>query len=137
MIACALDTGVSLQWLATGKGDQQNLLKGDLAIPKMFLKTGKLEDAVYWETDLSFISHNYIEPTFIYNNSGSWLVDLDVRDISNGRWILGIDDKYDIYDVILLPGKKISVINNGSSFSCGIDEVTAKGKVVITMEYNF
>ncbi|WP_050956141.1 hypothetical protein [Serratia sp. M24T3] len=71
----------------------------------MILNGGNLEHAGYWEADLSFVSNNFSDPNFVYNNSGSWLVDLGVKDLSNGCWILRVDDKYDIYDDIFLPGK--------------------------------
>ncbi len=137
VIACALDTGISLQWLATGKGTQSFTAHTDFTIPKKYLNAGRLESSGNFEADITFISYEFNEPVFVYSNSGSWIVDFGVTDISNGRWILGIDDKYDIYDVILLPGKKISVINKGASFNCGIEEVTITGKIVVTMEYNF
>ncbi|RRZ95801.1 phage repressor protein CI [Erwinia sp. 198] len=139
VVTCALDTGVSLQWLATGKGAQisERVMHSQNGIPKKHLKSGVLEEAGEWHADISFIPNNLAQPTFVNSNAGSWLVDLGVKEISNGRWLLGIDDKYDIYDIALLPGKKISVSSKGSNFTCGADEVTTAGKVVLTMDYNF
>ena len=64
----------------------------------------------------------------------SWVVDLDVHSISNGRWLLGVGGKYDIYDVVILPGKKINVTKSNSSFACSVDEVEPAGKVIATLE---
>lgn len=76
-------------------------------------------------------------PSFISRNTGAWIVDMSVAGISNGRWLLSVDDKYDLYHITLLPGREISVPNKGNTFSCGVDEVTAVGKVVIAMDFVF
>ncbi|MBP2166987.1 transcriptional regulator with XRE-family HTH domain [Erwinia toletana] len=140
VVTCALDTGVPLQWLATGKGAQQSdsseASKAG-AIPRKNLTAGVLHDAGNWVTDLSYIPHTLIEPVFVFSNTCSWIVDTGVTEISNGRWLLGIDNKYDVYDIALLPGRKISVTSKASNFTCGADEVNTAGKVVLTMDYNF
>ncbi|MCR1567009.1 phage repressor protein CI, partial [Mixta sp.] len=118
VVTCALDTGVSLQWLATGKGVQPGESAKEstaTAIPRKNLTAGMLQDAGNWTVDLSFIPYTLGNPIFISSNTKSWIVDASVSGISNGRWLLGIDNKYDIYDVSLLPGKKINVTSNGSS----------------------
>ncbi|SUW63531.1 Bacteriophage CI repressor helix-turn-helix domain [Buttiauxella agrestis] len=140
VVACALDTGVSLQWLATGKGTQyieSAAIPCGSLIPRKNLAAGVLHDAGQWNIDLGFISHSIDEPLFLYSSASTWIVDLGVVEISNGRWLLGIDNKYDVYDVTLLPGRKITVSNKTSNFTCGAEEVTTTGKVVLTMEYNF
>ena len=140
VVTCALDTGVSLHWLAMGKGvklgDSAKENTGTI-IPRKNLTAGVLQDAGSWVSDLSFIPHTVNKPVFISSNSGSWIVDESVSGISNGRWLLGIDDKYDVYDIALLPGRRISVISKGANFTCGADEVNTAGKVVLTMDYNF
>lgn len=140
VVACALDTGVPLLWLATGKG--MNVESNDKTIaasmiPRKNLTAGVLQDAASWSIDLSFIPHEIIEPLYVFSNVGSWIVDNGVTEISNGRWLLGIDGKYDVYDIALLPRRKISVFNKATTFTCGAEEVSAAGKVILTMDYNF
>ncbi|VTN10947.1 Bacteriophage CI repressor helix-turn-helix domain [Raoultella terrigena] len=51
VVTCALDTGVSLEWLATGKGqmrDSKETLATELSIKKSRLESGALKDAGYW-----------------------------------------------------------------------------------------
>ncbi len=139
VVTCALDTGISLRWLATGKSDQlieKSYSQDESNIPHKNLIAGVLNEIGYWKINLNFMPHPATEPVFISSNSGAWIVDMNVIDISNGRWLLGIDDKYDVYDVTLLPGKKINVSSKTISFTCGTDEITVAGKVVLTMEYN-
>lgn len=140
VVACALETGVDLHWLATGKGRRHTdtiTQSTSNAIPRKNLVAGILQDAGLWEINLDFISHNLAEPVFISSSNSAWVVDMNVGDISNGRWLLGIDGKYDVYDIALLPGRKISVTNKGTNFTCGAEEVKTAGKVVLTMDYNF
>jgi len=139
VVTCAIDTGVSLLWLATGKGSHEgkSVKKSTaMAVPRKSLITGVLHDDGSWAVDLSFIPYALNEPVFISSNTGSWIVDKTISEISNGRWLLGIDNKYDVYDITLLPGRKISVMSKGTNFTCGADEVEIAGKVVLTMTNN-
>ncbi|MGC0849179.1 phage repressor protein CI [Pantoea agglomerans] len=135
VVTCAIDTGVSLRWLATGKGNlnkEQISIDAVNEIPRKVLTSGVLSDSGSWTVDLSFIKHSFKQPVFISSNYASWIVDMNITDISNGKWLLGIDDKYDVYDITVLPGRKIEVVKT-NNFICGIDEVKAVGKVIITL----
>ena len=135
VITCSLDTKVSLEWLAIGDGVKSTSACALYTVPMKKLVGGTLEEAGKWEADISFIAYDFQKPVFLKGKLGSWLADFGICDLSNGRWILGIDEKYDIYDVLLLPGKKINLINKGASFTCDINEVFICGKIIITMEY--
>ncbi len=139
VVTCALDTGVSLRWLATGKGTQQNeniYSAANFTVPHKTLTVGVLEDSGFWQINLSFLSYPAAEPVFISSSTAAWIVDIKVSSISNGRWLLGIDDKYDVYDVTILPGRKINVTSKTTTFTCNTDEVKIAGKVILTMDYN-
>jgi len=139
VLTCAIDTGVSLEWLATGRNEHKKNLGHEreaYALPRKDLVAGVLKDTGTWSIDLSFISQKINSPTMVVSKSSSWIVDMGVVSISNGRWLLGIDNKFDIYDVTVMPGKKINVINNGNGFICDIDEVQVTAKVILTIEYD-
>ena len=137
VITCSLDTKVSLEWLAIGDGVKSTPMSQLFAVPRKKLISGTLEDAGEWDADISFIAHKFQKPIFLKGKLGSWLADFGISDLSNGRWVLGVNDKFDIYDVILLPGRKINVTNGGGSFTCSISEVVVTGKIILTMCYNF
>lgn len=140
VVACALDTGFDLYWLATGKRKQHKEISKESkthSIPRKNLAAGTLHDAGMWEVNLDFISYDVAEPMFISSSNAAWIIDMNVGEISNGRWLLGIDGKHDIYDIALLPGRKISVTSKGTNFTCGAEEVKTAGKVILTMDYNF
>ncbi|MGC0904177.1 phage repressor protein CI [Pantoea agglomerans] len=140
VVTCALDTGVPLQWLATGKGkiSGQSKMSSDInIIKKKNLIAGALEEGGEWQVELSFLQAKPSSPIFVSSNTGSWLIDTDITSISNGRWLLGIDGKYDIYDVAILPNKKISLTTPSFNFICASNEVSVAGKVFFSLTYNF
>lgn len=143
VVTCALDTGVSLEWLATGKTkgnwfDSESLPEFSQIrkIAKSKLVSGKLIEDGFYYFDSSFISKEIIEPAFIESVSKSWLVDLGQKNISNGRWVIDIDGNLDIYDIARVPGNKINIVGKSSDFECNVDEVTPLGVVVQTLENN-
>lgn len=140
VITCALDTGVSLQWLSTGIKEcgskTDNFLTKNITIPHKEIYIGKIVNKGEWCIDLSFRSHPFKKPVFITKGMAAWIVDEGIHEISNGRWLLGIDDNFDVYDIGLLPGHKISVSGHLNDFVCKRDEVVSAGKVILTLDFN-
>ncbi|WP_067431373.1 phage repressor protein CI [Duffyella gerundensis] len=139
VITCALDTNVSLRWLATGKEKKFSMegpLKYENCIVRKALNAGVIEYLSEWFLDLSFLPQQPLSPVFISSRVGSWVIDEKVTSISNGRWLLGINNKFDIYDVAVLPGNMIKIQNKNLNFDCSIDDIDIAGKVVVTIEYN-
>lgn len=143
VVACALDTGVSLAWLAAGEKDTSNEcsqapdeVKGILKIKKMKLIAGKLTDSGFCYFDQSLISSEIITPLYIESASKSWLADFGRTDLSNGRWVIDIDGNCDIYDIARIPGSKINIVGKATSFECSVDDITPMGVVVQTFENN-
>lgn len=138
VVACALDTGIDLYWLATGRTRRNiypdNVNSGYL-VERKVLDDGILSDKGKWEINLDFIPHKFSEPYFITVDFCSFIVDFGITSISNGCWLLSLDGKYDIYDVALIPGQKIKVTKNDVGFICSIGEVNVHGKVVLKLEY--
>lgn len=138
VVACALDTGVSLRWLATGKGEmfdsQPEVVTSSISIPKKKLVSGALNDTGNWLMDpaLSAVDKDCL--VFIDGVGHSWLVNTEAKNIANGRWFVNIDDSYDVYDISRLPGGKIKLTNSNVSFECGASDVTPFGAVLFTLE---
>ncbi|WP_422881719.1 phage repressor protein CI [Pantoea agglomerans] len=138
VVACALDTGVSLRWLATGKGEmfdgQPEVVTSSISIPKKKLVSGALNDTGNWLMDpaLSAVDKDCL--VFIDGVGHSWLVNTEAKNIANGRWFVNIDDSYDVYDISRLPGGKIKLTNPNVSFECGASDVTPFGAVLFTLE---
>ncbi|KAB8311518.1 MULTISPECIES: phage repressor protein CI [Rahnella] len=143
VVACALDTGVSLRWLATGKGNMQDAPSAGssasasvLQLKKLRLRGGALEEEGMWVVDPSLLDGSLAEPAYIVKGNHSWIIDLGSTIPGNGRWLLNIDGDVDVYDVARIPGNRIKVTRQDSHFECGVEEVTALGQVFITLDRN-
>ncbi|MBU9844195.1 phage repressor protein CI [Rahnella ecdela] len=143
VVACALDTGVSLRWLATGKGNMQDsalsgaAASGDIRqLKKLRLRGGALEEEGVWSADPSLLDDSLGQPAYVVKGHHSWIIDLGSTHPGNGRWLLDIDGDLDVYDVARIPGNRLSVTRQESHFECGVDEVTALGQVFITLDRN-
>lgn len=140
VITCALDTGASLEWLATG--EVTNSLHHEVAVPeipvitKKILLAGKLDDDGFCYIDHSFIPDGVNSKNLIFVRSGksSWLIEMDVNELSNGSWLLDIDGTLDVYAVSKRPGNKLRVIGQDGEFECLTNEVIAKGLVVVILK---
>ncbi|HFK3155633.1 TPA: phage repressor protein CI [Citrobacter sedlakii] len=143
VIVCALDTGASLYWLATGigsihetqvqHGSLDSLPIGIRQIAKYSIQTGQLSDNGTWFCDESLIDVGVNNPVLIEKNGYRWLVDLDAKNIANGRWLIDVDGTCDVYDVARLPGNRLTVKNGVSQFECLVDEIKCVGVVFLTL----
>jgi hypothetical protein len=140
VITCALDTGASLEWLATGEMSIPSY--GEIANPevplinKKILLAGKLTDDGYCHVDQSFVPAGVNLKSLSYVRSGksSWLIELGDKELSNGSWLLDIDGILDVYAVSRRPGNKLRVIGQDGEFECLTSQVTAKGLVVVILK---
>lgn len=139
VICCALDTGVSLEWLATGNhkpaSSQPSAYAVDdslLKIKRKLLIAGQLESASDITLDRAFIPADASEDKLCYVSSGksAWLVVMENIDVSNGMFLLDIDGALDVYKVSRRPGNKILVSGRDNDFECAVSDVKAVGIVV-------
>ncbi|ERK13251.1 bacteriophage CI repressor [Pantoea sp. AS-PWVM4] len=143
VIACALDTGASLYWLATGKGamhseeNTSHSLPDEIrCIPKYSIHTGIMSEHGAWYCDSSLLDDSINNPALIVKGSNQWCVDLDAKTIGNGRWVIDLDGIIDVYDVSRLPGNRLNVKNESSRFECNADDIECVGMVLITLSKN-
>lgn len=141
VIVCALDTGASLYWLATGNGglyesnvtaptEQTSLV----TIKKYRLENGELKKIGNWLADSSMIPDNQDGLMFVEGMGKSWLVDISVENIANGRWLISIDGAKDVFNVIRMPGNKVRLTNDSADFECSLSDITPSGRVIFTLE---
>ncbi|HBW3404668.1 TPA: phage repressor protein CI [Klebsiella pneumoniae] len=141
VIVCALDTGASLYWLATGNG---GLYESNVTLPteqmalatirKYRLENGGLKKIGNWLADPSMIPGNHDGLMFVEGMGKSWLVDISAKNIANGRWLISIDGAMDVFNVIRLPGNKVRLSNDSAEFECNLSDITPSGTVVFTIE---
>lgn len=133
VIACALETGRSLVWLALGEidasrndGVSNNCI---VAIDRFMLHSGVLTkvDSVCFDEklfDFSLESVSYVE-----TSKDSYIVDFNTRESTNGTWLIDVDGNVDIYEILKIPGNKISASTNGKGFTCMSSDVIYIGLV--------
>ena len=137
VITCALDTGVSLKWLATGHDFDSVTLNGtcnSVQIPKINLEGGKLTTTGMWSVDKSFFYSGSAGVVYIEGVTHSWLVNEANKSVGNGRWVINIDGSYDVYDLVRLPGNKLKLSNSKVSLECNSEDVSTFGMVIFTIE---
>ncbi|WP_210507054.1 phage repressor protein CI [Pantoea ananatis] len=136
VIACALETGLTLEWLATGKGNKHKdceIKNNEHYLSKYTLVDGQLSLDGQYYLDLSFLRHDFVEPILVLSVFDLWLVEKAMSDLSNGRWLLDIDGKNDVYDVFLIPGRKAKVKNKDLEFTCPCENLRFIGKIVASI----
>ncbi|HGM4775177.1 TPA: phage repressor protein CI [Serratia marcescens] len=141
VVACALDTGVSLLWLATGQGNPGNPDAVSyepvfVALRRVTITSGRLTEEGQWIADPSFIPENEKSLRFVERGSDAWLIAFDRNTIGNGKWLLNIDGVHDIYSVSRIPGNKIKVSGASSEFECFASDVECIGEVIKTISSN-
>lgn len=138
VIASALDTGVSLRWLATGKGGikqkpekVQGAENSDvLSIKKLLIIDGELSEKGQWKIDKTFFDLPPVNPALLKKNNDTWVIDLGMNTIGNGKWLLNIDGDFDVYDVARIPGNRLKVSGETTTFECAVTDVELVGKVI-------
>lgn len=130
IIQGALETGVSLSWLTTGEGVMFEHLQTDLiSIRKKKLIDGNLFDASFIMFDKTFLPQNLISPWLLNDANKNYLIETEFSEITDGEWLIGINDKFGVRKITMLPNKKINIEINGSSFNCDIDDINFLGKI--------
>ncbi|RCX06248.1 MULTISPECIES: phage repressor protein CI [Kosakonia] len=132
IIQCAIETGYSLQWLSFGVGDRTSAT-APISLNKKILTGNKLENAGIILFDRSLLNFNYRELIFIIDNSIGYICETIPETISDGKWLISIDDQQSIRNITRIPGNKLKVEGNDSCFECNIDELSLIGLVVKTI----
>jgi transcriptional regulator with XRE-family HTH domain len=142
VIACALETGANLDWLALGTKTKVFNYKEDnknISIEKKLLKAGKLYADGFSNLPKEFISEfeSNNKLSLIVGGNRSGIVDTSINEISNGFWILEIDGTLDFYNVSKRPGNKIKLNNEGEEFECSLNDVKPIGLVLYLLKKLF
>lgn len=128
VVTCALDTGIAIEWLALGKGKPVSSGKSfrqDLPpIERKKLIAGNLEKVGFWYGELNFLPSKLTQPIFLESSNSSWMIERSIDEVSNSRWLLGLDNKFDIYDLVVLPNESVSVTTKNITFTCKKKEFT-------------
>ncbi|WP_333881206.1 phage repressor protein CI [Atlantibacter hermannii] len=153
VIQCALETGVSLLWLATGQGDKidgaghkesfdfvnaRNIKPlSEVVAPKIdkaILNSGVLIEDGKAILDSSLIPTEVADPQLIQVDDIFYIIDRNIKLPVNGVWLVDIDGIKSIAKLVRLPGNRLAVNQGEASFECLLDDIEVLGRAVKTIK---
>lgn len=151
VVACALDTGVSLRWLATGEGNmytQSTNQNADIEKEQtktIEVKSQKLLDGILIETGITRIDKNIFkmvnpDDVCITDSNSTYLVDFTNTTLGDGVRLIDIDGFKTFYLVTRKPGNRLMLRNsnnsNASDIECDANSVKSVGSIKHTIIHN-
>lgn len=131
VIQCALETGMSLRWIAFGAGPQQDVGDIDVStLPKSKLINGKLQDDGFYLFDKSFLPEQLQNPIVIVEQDAEHICERQFEDVRDGKWVIGIDGEIAIRTLTRMPKNRVYVDGGNSPFECNISELYIIAKII-------
>ena len=138
MLKCMAETGVTLEWLATGQGRKfENEEVDILKMPRRKIVDGLMYDAgMYMLDKVSFLPGVPLpaSPICVLEGNNQFIVDTSFTEVYDDQWLVEIEGKMSIRTLTRIPIKKVRVSGVGMAFDCGIDDITVIGRVVLTIQ---
>lgn len=130
IIQCAIETGISLNWLTTGKGPKQIFQKACTEeISKFRLAAGKMVEDGSYVFDSSFLPHGLSSPIAVLDGSNTYICEQTFTDVLDGHWLIDIDGTYSVRLITRLPKGMIKVSTTENSFECAFSDIEVIAKV--------
>lgn len=130
VIQCALETGVALKWLTLGSGPvYENAQTDVIEVPRKKIMDGQLVDASYVMFDKVFAPETIGRLEIITIDNFAYFIDTEVKDIEDGLWVLDIEGKISIREIIRIPVNRIRVMGS-NSFECSLNDIKFISKAV-------
>lgn len=137
MVKCMAETGVSLEWLATGSGkkfesDELDIMK----MPRKKLVDGQLFDSGQAMFDKVFFRAGLplpAEPFCVQDEKAQYILDQKFSEVFDGQWLVNIEGKISIRTLTRIPIKKVRVSGVGMAFDCAIEDIEIIGRVVLVI----
>lgn len=133
---CALETGVTLEWLTFGTGKKYDDGKLDvMKFPRHKLVDGQLYESGYLMFDKVMFLPGVplpIDPICVIDEKLQHIADRKFSDVYDGQWIVNIEGKVSIRTLTRIPIQKVRVSGIGMAFDCSINDIEIIGRVVMT-----
>ncbi|WP_024550778.1 phage repressor protein CI [Siccibacter turicensis] len=135
VVQCMAETGVSLEWLATGSGrkfdnDELDILK----LPRQKLVDGQLYDSGYAMLDKVFFRAGIplpSDPFCLLDESAQYIIDRKYAEIFDGEWLVNIEGKISVRTLVRIPIRKVRISGVGMAFDCALDDIEVIGRIVL------
>lgn len=134
IVRAAIETKANVEWIAFGTGKKfENENPGLLKVPTLILTNEELSDGETLFFDKELYPESITSPTILLAGSGRYLMDRGYKLVSDGTWLMSIDGKKSIRDVMRLPQQKVRVTKDSGSFECLISDVDFIGLISLVM----
>lgn len=137
VVKCIAETGVNLEWLATGSGKKFDDEELDiLKFPRKKLVDGQLYDSGYVMFDKVLFRAGVPLPTSpicVHDEKAQYILDQQFAEVYDGEWLVNIEGKTSIRTLTRIPVKKVRVSGVGMAFDCGLEDIEIIGRVVMTI----
>lgn len=137
---CALETGVTLEWLTFGTGKKYDDGKLDvMKFPRTKLVDGQLYDSGYLMFDkVMFLPGIPLpnDPFCVIDEKQQHIADRDFADVYDGEWLVDVEGKVSVRTLTRIPIRKVRVSGVGMAFDCGIEDIKILGRIVLTCKTN-
>jgi len=137
VLQCSIETGANIDWLISGKGESfgKSAPMGN-SIDRLKLIDGRLEDAGSLIFDFSLLNDDVASDqnlVSVKDKDVNYIVARGLDEIQDGHWLVEIEGKAGFRSLTRIPIRKLRVGSGETSFECGIDDIKAIGKVVLTI----
>jgi Bacteriophage CI repressor helix-turn-helix domain. len=133
IIQCALETGVSLRWLATADGPMHLDARSQIInLPKERINEGRLSEDGYLIFDLSLLPRDLNSISVIESDKVVYLIRRNLNEINDGLWVIAIDNIVSVRELVRLPNNRVLLEINSKKIECNIDDINIIAKVIMT-----
>lgn len=130
VLQCFIETGVSIDWLVSGKGELAVNAEAKLAdIEIQELRNGEAFALGSYKIDPSFLLREIKSPLAVKSNRHIYVCDREDAILSDGQWLVQIEEKLSIKKINLIPVRKAIVSGDGFTFECDINDIKPIAKV--------
>jgi hypothetical protein len=133
VIQCALETDVSLKWLANGQGPKVSSQKViTTKLEKHVLSAGKLHVAGSYIFDKSFLPENLRKPIVVTEDNSEFICDTEFEDVRDGKWVVSIDGEVLLRTITRLPRSRLLIDGGNRTFECALTDINIIAKVLVS-----
>ncbi|WP_318392734.1 phage repressor protein CI [Enterobacter sp.] len=135
VVKCMAETGVTLEWLATGQGKKFNNEELDvMKFPNKKLVDGQLYDSGYVMFDKVLFRAGIplpSDPFCMMDERTQYILDGKFAEVFDGEWLVSLEGKTSIRTLTRIPIRQVRVSGVGMAFDCALDDVNVIGRVVL------
>lgn len=135
VVQCMAETGVTLEWLATGKG---KMYESQASLDILRITNYKMIDGNLFEAGDLMIDKVMFgagtpipsDPKSIQDGRNYYVIDKKYGEVFDGQWLVQIDGRFSIRTLTRMPMQKVRVSGSGMAFDCDLSDLTVVGRVV-------